>query len=98
MLTIWNKFIQQLLFSEDQRTKQLALALVDNKMDVYRWWAISGKFEEAEAGLPSSPFCFKIWNSNNGVNFISDCVDHRWIHSEACFEQLREKFKLLNKK
>lgn len=50
MLTIWNKFIQGLVMSGDMSSLELAMLLVDSRLDIYHWWATCYVYNSTEDG------------------------------------------------
>lgn len=38
MLTIWSRLIQDLVLTGDDGSAKLAISLLDDSVDLYRWW------------------------------------------------------------
>lgn len=54
MITIWNKLLQELLFSEDSGSIRLGIMLVSDSRTVY-WWSHLKNWEAKKLGLPWIP-------------------------------------------
>lgn len=94
MLTIWSRIIQDLLKSDDGRAGHLAMALVDDKRDFYRW-AIQSPSEQISLGL------FHLGSKGSLPAFVyaNWCVHNRWMSSWDAHTQLRRKmWKLYRRK
>lgn len=92
MLTIWSRIIQTLILSDDDRAQLLGMALVDDKKDVYRWWAQADD-EIATVALSMIPMRMGPVNDYSGY-----CSIYEHITTEDCLEQLKVKWKRLNKR
>lgn len=89
MLTIWDKFIQNLLLSKDNRNILLACALVEDKMSIRCWaWYTVGY---PQFQLPGSLRIYYIVNEHYPELWRNVSLDRIQNHMKQAYENWKTK-------
>lgn len=92
MLTIFSEIIKVLIVTRDEGCQHLALALVDDKKDFYRWWALP-KSTADKIGLPM--YYISTVGGSSLSKWVAHCYHCEWESTKDCEDYLITKYKSL---